>query len=295
MKKKIIGITIAGLLVLSGIVSAASLWGTYKGNDIIRLTVGGNPVKIKANDVPAFSFNNRTMIPINLLQQAGITYTYDQKTKTVNILNGVYTVPMSNSVENNIDPSEIAKDIISKGGGGVTLTNINNELTAVVYFNRKTNINDDWLTIQKILFDLIDYNALWSRVVYVDGSTTVRYIEVKTQYLKNFQDGIITSDQLKGYTTWSGFNNTNTSSSGGGIVDTPITTTTVVSKIDGDFDGFEEGKIFQLQNGQIWKQTSYEYKYAYKYSPKVTIYKDGAYWYMVVDGVDKQVKVERIK
>lgn len=83
MKKKIIGITIAGLLVLSGIVSAASMWGTYKGNDIIRLTVGGSPARV--SDVPAIGYNGRTMIPIYLLQQAGISYTWDQANRTVDI------------------------------------------------------------------------------------------------------------------------------------------------------------------------------------------------------------------
>ncbi|BBH24564.1 hypothetical protein Back11_59090 [Paenibacillus baekrokdamisoli] len=83
MKKKVIGLTIAGLVALSGVVSAASLWGTYKGNDIIRLTVGGKQTKV--TDVPAISYNGRTMVPLYLLSQAGITATWDGKNKTVDI------------------------------------------------------------------------------------------------------------------------------------------------------------------------------------------------------------------
>ncbi|REE70682.1 copper amine oxidase-like protein [Paenibacillus taihuensis] len=83
MRKKIIGLTVIGVIALSGVVSAASLWGTYKGNDIIRLTVDGTPVKV--SDVPAISYNGRTMLPINLLKNAGITYTWNQSTKTVDI------------------------------------------------------------------------------------------------------------------------------------------------------------------------------------------------------------------
>lgn len=83
MKKKIFLATLSCLLLFSGVVSAASLWGTYKGNQIIRLTVNGDPVKV--TDVPAISYNGRTMIPINLLKQAGINYSWDQINQTVNI------------------------------------------------------------------------------------------------------------------------------------------------------------------------------------------------------------------
>lgn len=83
MKKKIVIATTVLSLAIAGVVSAASIWGTYKGNDIIRLTVGGDPIKV--SDVPAISYNDRTMIPIYLLKQAGIDYTWDQKNKTVDI------------------------------------------------------------------------------------------------------------------------------------------------------------------------------------------------------------------
>jgi len=83
MKKKVLLATVALFVLIAGVVSAASIWGTYKGNDIIRLTVNGDPVKV--SDVPVISYNNRTMIPIYLLQQAGIGYTWDQKNKTVDI------------------------------------------------------------------------------------------------------------------------------------------------------------------------------------------------------------------
>lgn len=83
MKKKVLGLAIVGLLAMGTIVSAASMWGTYKGRDIIRLTVNGVPVKV--SDAPAVSMDGRTMIPIYLLQQAGVQYTWDQKNKTVDI------------------------------------------------------------------------------------------------------------------------------------------------------------------------------------------------------------------
>lgn len=50
MKKKVLLLIIASFMI-TGVVSAASLWGTYKGNQIIRLTVDGNAVKV--SDAPA--------------------------------------------------------------------------------------------------------------------------------------------------------------------------------------------------------------------------------------------------
>ena len=37
------------------------------------------------------------------------------------------------------------------------------------------------------------------------------------------------------------------------------------------------------------------YEYMYAYMPKVLIYKDGSYYKMKVDGIDKTIRVVRIK
>lgn len=71
-------------MIFGGAVSAASFWGTYKGNPVVRLTVDGVPIKV--SDVPAINYNNRTMIPIYLLKQAGIEYEWDGKNQSVNII-----------------------------------------------------------------------------------------------------------------------------------------------------------------------------------------------------------------
>lgn len=100
MKKKVIGLTIAGVVAVSGVVSAASMWGTYKGNDIIRLTINGKPAYI--DDVPAINYNNRTMIPVSMLLQAGVNYTWDNKNKTVDIKGYSYK-----DFDNKVDRGEI--------------------------------------------------------------------------------------------------------------------------------------------------------------------------------------------
>lgn len=69
----------------------------------------------------------------------------------------------------------------------------------------------------------------------------------------------------------------------------------IESRIDGEFTGWEGETIFKLANGQVWQQAEYAYKYTYKYSPKVTIVKTSRGWVMQVDGVDRQLRVTRIK
>jgi hypothetical protein len=75
----------------------------------------------------------------------------------------------------------------------------------------------------------------------------------------------------------------------------PSTPTLIESRIDGDFEGWEGDTIFKLQNGQIWQQSSYAYKYRYAYSPKVLIYRSGSVYKMRVDGVDGEITVTRLK
>lgn len=69
----------------------------------------------------------------------------------------------------------------------------------------------------------------------------------------------------------------------------------IESNIDDDFEGYDEGNLYELSNGQIWKQVEYQYSYTYSYRPEVVIYKDGSRYYMKVDGMTDKVQVERIK
>ncbi|MCM3782290.1 hypothetical protein M3231_04850 [Neobacillus mesonae] len=65
MKKKMITALIAASMMAGGVVSAANLWGTYKGNDIVKITFHG--VDLKTIDVPAMNYESRTMIPFHML------------------------------------------------------------------------------------------------------------------------------------------------------------------------------------------------------------------------------------
>jgi hypothetical protein len=69
----------------------------------------------------------------------------------------------------------------------------------------------------------------------------------------------------------------------------------IESFIDGEFKGFENGRIYKLRNGQIWEQTDYHFEYHYAYSPEVMIISKSDGVFLQVDGLDKKVRVQQIR
>ena len=72
-----------------------------------------------------------------------------------------------------------------------------------------------------------------------------------------------------------------------------VKTSGIESRIISDFNGWSGDTIFELQNGQTWKQDKYQYKYFYAYRPKATIVEIGGRNVMTVKG--KSIRVKRIK
>ena len=69
----------------------------------------------------------------------------------------------------------------------------------------------------------------------------------------------------------------------------------IESQIDGEFSGWDEETIFKLTNGQIWQQAAYAYTYSYKYRPRVLIFRANRGYKMQVEGIDKRIRVVRLK
>lgn len=69
----------------------------------------------------------------------------------------------------------------------------------------------------------------------------------------------------------------------------------IESRIKGEFSGWQGETIFKLMNGQIWQQIDGRYKYKYKYSPKVIIFRSGKGYEMQVENVDGRIRVQRLK
>lgn len=85
MKIKIALATILGVLIIGSAAQAGSLWGSYKGDPIIKLKLNGKD--ISADAVPAINKDGRTYVPLVTLSELGLGYTYDSATKSVNVVN----------------------------------------------------------------------------------------------------------------------------------------------------------------------------------------------------------------
>lgn len=167
-----------------GVVSAANIWGTYKGKQIIRLTVDGSPVK--ASDAPAVLMDGRTMIPIYLLKEAGINYSWDSKKQTVD-------VKSSASGEN---PADFTKSIMNLGGGGLTITKVSGDMTSIVYFYETKGFDSDWASIDSIFQKLLPIDTVYMRIVYVQSGGKENIIDMKRTDYIDFLNGAITNDEL---------------------------------------------------------------------------------------------------
>ena len=65
------------------------------------------------------------------------------------------------------------------------------------------------------------------------------------------------------------------------------------SQIKGAFKGWNGNNVFQLVNGQAWKQSHYKYHYHYAYRPKAKIWQDGSTHYLEVEGMSEMVEVRK--
>jgi hypothetical protein len=72
-------------------------------------------------------------------------------------------------------------------------------------------------------------------------------------------------------------------------------TDAVESRIDGEFTGWSGETTFKLQNGQVWRQSSYAYWYHYAYCPEVVIYDAGAGYVLRLADDSNCICVRRIR
>jgi hypothetical protein len=64
----------------------------------------------------------------------------------------------------------------------------------------------------------------------------------------------------------------------------------IESQISGAFYGWQGHSVYQLTNGQIWKQHGYKYEYKYSYRPQVAIYETSSGTTMDVEGCKAVVR-----
>jgi len=66
------------------------------------------------------------------------------------------------------------------------------------------------------------------------------------------------------------------------------------SRIDGEFEGFDEDVLFRLTDGTFWLQDEYRYWYYYAYCPEVEICVDGGRFHLRVVGTTESVAVREV-
>lgn len=63
-------------------------------------------------------------------------------------------------------------------------------------------------------------------------------------------------------------------------------------RINGEFEGFDDNKVFWMENGTCWMQDQYEYWYHYCYRPVAVITLANCRYYLNVEG--KTIPVRQI-
>jgi S1-C subfamily serine protease len=175
MIKKIFFIAIISFMFM-GVVSAANLWGSYKGLPVVRVKISG---AIHKSTVPAINFNNQTYLPLNVLDKAGIKYKVDSKNQTIEISKGL-------------------NDDDIRGLGAITFTPIgNSSMEASVNFNKiGEDENEDWPEILGVFKKLSKLEATNLRVNYYKNDSLAGSISIGSEWVKGLVEGRNTENDL---------------------------------------------------------------------------------------------------
>ena len=80
MRRAVVTLVVAVILIVAGTALAAGIYGTYKGFNIVKVKVDGREVR---GDVPAVNLDGRTMVPLRFVSEAlGATANWDQASYT---------------------------------------------------------------------------------------------------------------------------------------------------------------------------------------------------------------------
>lgn len=178
MKKKISLAIVILSLVFTGVVSAASLWGSYKGSPIVRVKING---AVHKSAVPAISFNSQTYLPLNVLDKSGIKYKFDKKNQTLEI--------------NQDKTNKTVKDLSS-----VTLRSLESGGIEASYSFYQVNGNEDedWDAILEVFKKLNNMNAETLNVDYftTPDNTYKGSVSISKTLMTQYLEGKITDAAL---------------------------------------------------------------------------------------------------
>ncbi|HZZ91239.1 MAG TPA: hypothetical protein VFE23_01685 [Usitatibacter sp.] len=66
-----------------------------------------------------------------------------------------------------------------------------------------------------------------------------------------------------------------------------------VSRVVGEFKGWEGSSSYPLENGQVWTQSRYKYEYKYAFNPKAVVYDSNSGMVMTVARTTAHVRRTR--
>lgn len=178
--KKII-LVIVMLVLLATIANAASVNGDFEGNPIIKMKSNGKILPV--GDVPAILYNGRTMIPIYMLSQLGITVTWDQKTNSVDVVTDT-----SNDSVDILKDYSTAMDIYRSLGMFGDRANQIREMLSIV--NQIIDIDNRDIRTAESLKSVHDFlNGLYNE--YNTMNADIRSSMIASKYITNFEIEII--------------------------------------------------------------------------------------------------------
>lgn len=275
VKKRVLFVSLCFALFFSGVASAAAINGLFQGKPIIKVIFNGR--EIKSSGTPAYLDKDQKMVPAYMLKEMGITTTWDQER---------YMLSAKQSQPNATPVLELSKKL----GPGVMLVQISGDSLSKytmikLVVKDATGLSTDILEKMKII-----KNEPYNDVDISDTNGNYMYTTMKP--INDYFNGKVGILELASQINFFKAGSTGQTST---QQPTQSTSSVVKSKIKDTFNGFNNGNLYELDNGQIWKQTDYTYKYSYKYRPDVIIYKDGSKYKMKVDGVDGEATVELIK
>lgn len=183
MKKKVLFIVFCSFL-LTGVVSAASLWGNYKGNPIVRVKVDGT---VHKTAVPAIKVNGQTYVPLNVLDKAGVKYSVDTKNQTMDFY------------------KDSTFDAI-RSIGNVTLTpiGVSSMEASVSFYQQGENEEADWAAIINEFKKLARLDVTYLKVHYYKNNVWTGSVSIGQGWVEGLNSGRNTETDLQNVWTVEG-------------------------------------------------------------------------------------------
>lgn len=92
MKRKLLLLSLVLVLAFSGIVYASGVNVSYKGHDVVKVTIDGK--EVAPDGVPGYLDSGNTMVPLGMLRKMGVTVEWNKDTLTANVKLPTRTVPI---------------------------------------------------------------------------------------------------------------------------------------------------------------------------------------------------------